>query len=248
MSKETLLQRLDEWSLEKVKAAISFAPVADINCYYIDLFEYADNGIYIYNSYRAKFITNEGHIETALSLQSEHPAMSNFTTPRSIDKDFNILNQLYALAQSSNSIQLAVVNEVSIVNGYEYRSYTAPNRQLGIPKSSEIMLRGAGIGEEDLKTYIDEVAWILKQVHTIDSSGVFPNVIKLQSQLKNDFGYYYYNIENFSNSYTSFYDHQMTYLKQIGNPSGFPLQYKFPNSPEFSYLDIINYAEEAWTI
>jgi hypothetical protein len=135
-----------------------------------------------------------------------------------------------------------------MVNGYEYRSYTAPNRQLGIPESSEMLLRGAGIGEEDLKTYIDDVAWILKQVYTIDSSGVFPNVIKLQSRLKNDFGYYYYNIENFSNSYTSFYDHQMIYLKQMGNPSGLPLQYKFYNSQEFSYLDIINYAEEAWTI
>jgi hypothetical protein len=245
MSKETLLQRLDEWTLEKAKAAISMMPASDRNCYLFDLFEYADNGIYIYNSYAAKFMTNEGNIETALLQTLKYPELSTFTVPRSIDKDFDILNQLYTSAQSSSNIQLAVVNEVSTVNGYEYRSYTSPNGQLGISHSAEVISNSSVFDEEYVTKFIDDIAWIIKQVNSIDSSGAFPNLIKSQNRLKNDVGYYYYDLVNFSNSYTDFYDSQMAHLKKIIHSTN---SYNLSGGYLSNYQESIDYAEKVWTI
>jgi hypothetical protein len=246
MSKENLIEKINSWTLESAQNALKYMPFDSFRSHFIDIFKYADGGVYVYHSYIAKFFTDTGTIETALAQVPQYQDIYNPIVPRTIDNDFTLLNQLYTRAQSSDNVRLALVNEISLVDGYEYRSYTAPDNQLGVPLLVEELSAGNLLTDDYIKAYIDDIAWFLQQINSINPSDKFPDTITLDNRLKNDFGYYYYDIGGFANTYHVFYNNQISYLrtKILGNLSGSQLLNVHVNNPQ----EIIEYAEGLWTL
>jgi hypothetical protein len=143
-------------------------------------------------------------------------------------------------------MRLAQVNEISVFENHEYRSFTSPENQLGIPVLVEEWSETNLITPEYIKQHIDEVAWLIQAIVNTNETNKFPQACELNNRLKNDNGYYYYDLVGFTNSYSEFYN---TNLESLKNEL-----LKRITTAKMIHLhvtdtqEIINYAEQKWKL
>ena len=161
MNKETLIEKLDNWTLAGAQKFYNFVALPELitaNSHpdTIDTWEQTDNGIYVISGTSVRYYSNDGTIQTLLT--------DNYNITYSSETDFEIYNKLYNASKSQELIKFAELTEQLSVDTNKgvavFKSYQSPDNELGIPEIAEIWKDPVPFNITWVTQYIDQVSWI----------------------------------------------------------------------------------------
>lgn len=223
-----LKDELLSWSREKILELSNYMPIegniGEEHTYTVS----GDNGIYAINSFAAHYYRNDSVIETL--VDSNNNDTSN---------DFAAQTLLYQTGLANSSIRFIQPIETEYDGRFQYTTFKAPTDKLGMSFMPDI-IQNIEIDNSFswalpwFKLYIDQVGHIIS---TLKTNGLlFPKRgITLATRLKDDDGYYFYNLNSFNISYDEFIDKQLTTQFENNNLAN-----------ALGRDELLSYAESKW--
>lgn len=213
MNIDTLKIKSASWSEPHVAEFYNLAVVPGKNLQNNKVWEYADNGLYIISGESVRYYGDNGIIQSFLRSY-DNPSLSWR------DRDQEILEKLYDASLKQDVVRIAKLIEFdrqTVTNPMtglpelrEFRSYQSPDNQLGIPLLADFWQNFDNIDDDFVKTYIDQLSWFITTLKELNCP--FPKRFDFSHRLKNDNGYYFYDLREFTKSYEEFVRDQIEEL------------------------------------
>jgi hypothetical protein len=212
---DTLKSKLEHWSLSRLSAAAQHLPIAPLGDRDVGFTEQGIDELFLIKKYQVIYFKDDGTIATLIHLDST--ALT--------DNDFNAISLL------PTTIRIARPISTTLDNHYRYTSYSSPCN-LGVPFVADYFINHLQFNDTYLINFVDQITPIIKSLE------IFPDrFIGLENRLKDEEGYYFYNITNFNSTATDFIEMQIAYLQTIIDTPIFVLDNKEA---------LISYARTQW--
>lgn len=194
---DTLKSKLEHWSLPRLTEAAQYLPIAPLGDRDVGFTEQGIGELYLIKKYQVIYFKDNGTIATLMHLNST--ALT--------DNDFDAISSL------PNTIRIARPVTTTLDTHFRYTLYTSPC-ELGVPFVADYFINHLHFNDAYLTNFVDQITPIIKSLK------VFPDrFIGLENRLKDEEGYYFYNITNFNSNAEDFIEIQLEYLQiVIDNP------------------------------
>ena len=197
---DILKSKIESWSIEKVTAHAQYLPIALLGDRDVGFYENDENALYVIKKYKVIAYNNNNTISTLINLKSVG----------STENDFNTVKQLY-----KNGVNIVEPIKTAIEDNLHYTLYKCPNEQLGIPFTAEYFTNKV-FDNAYIEQYIIEISNLINSLLNLQYPDKF---VGFENRLKNDAGYYYFDIINFNSTKENFIDMQLEYFQYaLDNP------------------------------
>jgi hypothetical protein len=213
---DILKSKIKSWSHARLIEHAQYLPIAPLGDRNVGFYEIDESGLYVIKKYKVIAYNNDNTIATLIDLKSVN----------STEHDFNTITQLY-----KNGVNIVEPIETAIEDNLEYTLYKSLNDQIGIPFTAEYFINKK-FDDAYVEQYIIEIATLIKSLSTLQC--FYPDTfVGFENRLKNDVGYYYFNIINFNSAKADFINIQLEYFQYV------------LNNPVFESIDKLHLLEQA---
>ena len=193
-----LKSKLDSWSHSKLAGHAGYLPMAPLGDRNVGFYDNDANSLHIIKKYKVISYNNDNTIAIMINLKSVNSTDNDFNTmQRLFEKGFNIIEPI----------------ETKTENKLQYALYKSPNNQIGIPFTAEYFINKS-FDSAFLEQFITEIATFIQLLSELQC--YYPErFVGVENRLKNDIGYYYFNIINFNVTKEEFIDMQLQYFQYV---------------------------------
>ena len=197
---DILKSKIESWSHAKLIDHAQYLPITPLGDRNVGFFENDSDSLHIIKKYKVISYNNDNTIAIMINLKAENSTKNDFDTIKKLYKNgFNIVEPIYTKTEKH----------------LQYTLYKSPNQQLGIPFIAEYFSNMI-VDKTYVEQYISEITTFIKLLTRLHC--LFPEqFVGVENRLKNDIGYYYFNLSNFNSTKDEFIQFQLEYLQIILN-------------------------------